>query len=178
MRPRQIRRQCEGIIRSLPIPSPFDVVRFVDDLASTRERRIELRPMEMPAEGPSGMWIATGRCDYILYESRTTALHQEHIILHEVGHLLADHDGASLLSEDTAQLLLPNLSSQVVNRVLHRTVYSVTEERMAETIASMILEEANRWKPVSDWEGPADAADHRQRVHLTFDPSHDARRRQ
>jgi hypothetical protein len=142
-----------------------------------RGRPIELRAMAMPAEGPSGMWIATGQQDYILYERDTAVLHQEHIIVHELGHLLSDHGGNDLLSPDTAASLLPNLAPDVVRRVLNRTAYSADEEHMAETIATMILKEANRWKPVSDWQAPEHAADLRQRVHLTMEPPTDGRPR-
>jgi hypothetical protein len=158
-----VRRRCRKIIRTLDIPVPFDVRVFCDRLAAARRRPIELRAMPMPPDSPSGLWVSTADRDYILHERDTTALHQEHIVMHELGHLLSDHAAAT-------GLLLPHLDPKLVGRVLHRTTYSLDDERMAETIASMILEQAHRWKPVSEWEAPRESAAIRHRVARTIEP--------
>ena len=170
MRPRQLRQQCRQIISALDVPAPFSVHRLCESVAVTRGRPIDLRAVAMPPDTASGVWVSTRTNDYIFYEERTTPLHQEHIILHELGHLLGDHGTDAPLLAEATQVLLPDLDPELVNRMLNRTAYTAEEERMAETIASMILEAANRWKPVSDWEAPAHGADVRQRVHLTIDP--------
>jgi hypothetical protein len=175
MRPREIRRRCKRVIRTLRIPDPFDVRQLCATIARSRGRPIELRPMAMPPRSPSGIWLATGGHDYILYERNTTALHQEHIITHELGHLLTEdggvsHPGSPLLGFAMAQIL-PDLDAQMVRRMLARTAYSDEQEQVAETIATMILEVANRWQPRSEWTAPADGADLRRRIHLTVEPS-------
>jgi hypothetical protein len=176
MSTRQIRRRCWELVRALDVPSPFDVQQFCAGLAASRGRPIDLRPMAMPPDSPCGVWVSTADRDYIFYEERTTGLHREHIIMHEIGHLLADHGNEAVLTLTESHLLLPHLDSAFVSRVLNRTDYSVDEERTAETVASMILERANRWKPVSEWDAPAHGAEVRRRLGETLEPPVDRRR--
>ncbi len=48
-------------------------------------------PEEAAATGACGLWLGTDNADYVFYEARTAPLHREHIILHEIGHVLCDH---------------------------------------------------------------------------------------
>lgn len=175
MRRREARRQCKEIIDRLDIPAPFNVRELCARIAHAQGRPIELCPLPMPPNGPSGVWIATEDRDYIFFEERTATLHQEHIIVHELGHLLAGHGHQEILNTGPVTLLLPDLDPEAVSRILERTAYTADEERIAEMIATLILKEANRWKPVSEWEAPADGAEIRRRVHLTFEALPDGR---
>jgi hypothetical protein len=85
-----------------------------------------------------GLWIATDSADLIAYEQHTSAPHQDHIVLHEIGHVLCDHFPATLSTAEQAQLLLPDLDSAMVRRVLGRSGYSSVEEREAEFLASLL----------------------------------------
>ncbi|MGP4002778.1 toxin [Streptomyces sp. 8N706] len=97
-------------------------------------------PIPLPAgEGsPCGLWVATDDVDYILYQAHTTRLHQIHIILHELGHLMCRHEATPALHDEVAGLLMPTLSPELVRTVLGRTQYTNEEERAAELIASLI----------------------------------------
>lgn len=181
MQPREIRRRTRYVVRALDIPTPFSVHLLCANVAAKRDRPIDLCAMVMPPDSPSGIWAATPARDYIFFEKQTTALHQAQIILHELGHLLFDHGAADrrprpscggqadVSVPDTAPLVLPDLNSQVVNRLLKRTAYSQDEELLAETFATTVIEEVNRSQPVSEWDAPADAADIRERIHLTIE---------
>jgi hypothetical protein len=92
--------------------------------------------------GVCGLWIATSTTDVIFFERVTTHPHQEHIILHELSHLLCDHYRASLRVAAQTERLLPNLDPDMVRRVLARAGYSSVEEREAETLASLIRQRA------------------------------------
>lgn len=46
-------------------------------------------PIAVP--GPFGIWLSTSRADHILCQEQTNRQHQEHIIVHELGHMTADH---------------------------------------------------------------------------------------
>ncbi|MFF4779072.1 hypothetical protein ACFY05_40260 [Microtetraspora fusca] len=135
-------RKCERIVGRLSIPAPFDSDLFISALAEQRGRIVELVPMPGGAT-QCGALIATDDADYIFYATSTTRLHQEHILLHEVGHLLCGHIGDAKL-ESLPKLLLPNLSGDLVRRVLGRTDYSGAEEQEAELVASMIARRARR----------------------------------
>lgn len=95
--------------------------------------------------GPFGLWVATDTADYIFYQQETSLAHQDHIILHEVGHILADHvsDGSDPAAWGT---ILPDISYHVINRALRRTAYEEEHELEAELVATIILE----WSAVLD----------------------------
>lgn len=81
-----------------------------------------------------GAWIAEPSVDVVFYEERAAPLHQRHIILHELGHLLCDHDG--LDGTDLATLLSGIDPS---DEGLRGTRYTDAEEQEAEMIATLIL---------------------------------------
>jgi hypothetical protein len=99
--------------------------------------------------------VSTNAGDYIFYESQTSALHQEHIILHEVGHLLCEHRVASLSRDEVSELLLPDLDPAMIRRVLGRTCYPVWAEQEAEIIASLILAKVERQRRETALSRPA-----------------------
>jgi hypothetical protein len=99
--------------------------------------------------------VSTNAGDYIFYESQTSALHQEHIILHEVGHLLCEHPAASVSRDEISELLLPDLDPAMIQRVLGRTCYPVWAEQEAEIIASLILAKVERQRRESALSRPA-----------------------
>jgi hypothetical protein len=138
---KQLRRRCEARLRELYLPTPFDVRAFCDAVGDRRGRPVRLCPLASQA-GPGGLWAAGARVDYIFYERSTSPLHQEHIILHEVSHLLCGHQPALVSDEERSRLLFPDLDSAMVKRILARTAYPDEEEREAELLASLILQRA------------------------------------
>ncbi|MFF7981768.1 hypothetical protein ACFZDK_22000 [Streptomyces sp. NPDC007901] len=91
----------------LDLPTPFDTARFVDMRARTRGRPIELVPVSARPHLPCGLLVTTDRTDRILCPADTTPLHQQHIQLHEVAHLLCGHHETSPAASSAAQVLLP-----------------------------------------------------------------------
>lgn len=136
---KQLRRRCEARLRELDLPIPFDVRAFCDALARRRGRPILLRPV---ASGTDcyGLWVATPAEDIVFYEQETSPLHRDHIILHELCHLLAGHRPAPASTAEIARLLLPDLRPELVHCLLQRSSYSSDDEREAELLASLILE--------------------------------------
>jgi hypothetical protein len=137
----RLRRRCARALRGLCVPTPFDVREFCSALAARRGRPIHLLPLPGLTE-VCGLWVATGQLDLIAYERNTTRPHQDHIVLHEIGHMLCDHCPTSLTPVEQARLLLPSLDPAMVSRVLGRTGYGSTEEREAEFLASLIRQYA------------------------------------
>lgn len=176
-------QRCARKVRELhPLfPEPFDIVGFCDNLGRARRRPIHLMPVELPAaELPCGMWVSTTSVDVIAYARDTSPPHRAHIILHELAHMLCDHQGA--LGPGQVELLFPSIDPALVRRMLGRTSYTCDEEREAETLASLLQERVGRWAPESHWEVPAEAAAVIERLgrspdrsldHGTLDPSLD-----
>ena len=151
---RSLWKRARRVADAVSLPEPFDAGDFVAALAAERGRPIELMPVSAPEGAPCGLLMSTERADYILYPTNTTALHRRHILLHEVGHLLCGHVGADAGADGAAigaaidaaagRQLMPNLSAELVRRVLGRTTYSEVEEREAELVASLLAQRVVR----------------------------------
>ncbi|MCX4902820.1 ImmA/IrrE family metallo-endopeptidase [Streptomyces sp. NBC_00878] len=139
-----LQRRCKALIRKLEIPSPFDVHTLIQSVAQRQGRPIQLMAIAMPAGSPCGLWISTASTDYIFYEKQASPLHQEHIIVHELGHLLCGHVRLTDVNNDITRRLMPTLSPNMIERVLQRTYYNTPEEKEAEMIASLILQGVHR----------------------------------
>jgi hypothetical protein len=157
MRERELRGRCRDMLRQLDIQPPLDVAELCRRVGTQRGRPINLVAHPIPVPGPFGVWIATETADYILYQQQTSKPHQDHIILHELGHLLAGHhsdeqDDELLgdlypdVSPNALRAQYPDLSPDAVRRALRRSSYDTEQEREAETVATIILE----WASVLD----------------------------
>ncbi len=144
MDPEELRDRCRARLGKLDLPRPFDVHVLCDRLGQRRGRPIVLVPLALPPHGPCGLWINGQQQDYIVYEQTTSPLHQEHIVLHEVAHLVCEHPGAPQVDDAHSGRLFTNLDPAMVRRVLARTSYSTDEEIEAELLASLILQHADR----------------------------------
>lgn len=155
---RRLRSRCAYLVAGLEIPDPFDVDAFCAQIAAARGR--EIRRVARPlADGLYGLWCATATYDLVVCESRTSPLHQIHILLHELSHLLCGHHPAPVMDDELSRLLLPDLDPGLVRQVLGRTRYSDVEEREAELVASLILERVSRCAPDPQWSIPPGADD-------------------
>ncbi|MGW2770972.1 regulator component [Streptomyces olivaceoviridis] len=137
-----LRRRCTTILRDLGVPRSLSLDAVRERVEELRGRPLVLRelPEEAAATGACGLWMATDKADYVFYEARTAPLHREHIILHEIGHVLCDHH-RSLTADGEQQagdLLLVGLQPHLVTRLRARTSYTNTEEQEAEMIATLI----------------------------------------
>jgi hypothetical protein len=133
---RELARRIRRTLRALEVQPPLSVHQLCEALSTHRGRHIELRPFPLPTPGPIGLWLDTPRADLIIFQAETTSGHQDHIILHEIGHILADHPGASLTAQ--WENLLPGLKPGAIRRALQRCSYDTEQEREAELVATII----------------------------------------
>ncbi|MGW3207614.1 toxin [Streptomyces sp. NPDC001135] len=143
----QLRRSCEARLAALMLPKPYDIATLCARLSRRRSRPLHLIPIAMQAAQPCGLWMASDSADFVLFEARTTRPHQDHIIAHELAHIICDHRSSSSLDDTTAQLMFPDLEPELVRDMLGRTNYSDTQEREAEMMASLILTARNNRIP-------------------------------
>lgn len=127
----------------VPIPEPFDIPTLCRALATERNRPIELLPIPGMTE-PCGVWIATDAADYIAYDSATSPLHRDHIVLHELGHLLNDHLSADSSLVEIVGDDVVGVDPALIRRVAGRTSYGTVQEREAELLAGLIRRRADR----------------------------------
>jgi hypothetical protein len=135
-------RRCAAIIAELDIPEPFDLGQFLASLVIQRNKLIYLHPFRSGPGVPCGLWIGTAEADHVFHEEGTTPWHKTHIVLHEIAHMLLGHDGGTRAWHGLARLLAPDVDPALVRLVLGRSAYTSTEEREAETLASLILGQA------------------------------------
>jgi len=83
--------------------------------------------------GLPGLWLETDTADLLYYEERTSPLHQQHIVLHELGHILWGHRGMRL----GQAIALGDLTLAEL-RALRSELYTAEEEYAAETLATLI----------------------------------------
>jgi hypothetical protein len=156
VRERELRKKCRQLLRDLDIRPPLDVTELCRRVGERRGRPIILVSHPIPVPGPFGLWITATECDYVLYQRETSKSHQDHIILHELGHLLAGHHGdieargGTGLDPESLRDQYPDLDPDAVRRALRRTSYDTEQEREAETVATIILE----WASVLDKVSP------------------------
>ncbi|MDG4830873.1 ImmA/IrrE family metallo-endopeptidase [Solwaraspora sp. WMMD1047] len=131
--------------QGLRIPTPFDAAALCARVGDCLGQPIRLVGVPMPAGAPFGLTLFTDNGHIIAYEQGTSRVHQDHIIAHELGHVLLDHRSYAVDDETAAQLLMPTLRPAMVHQVLNRTgAYSRQEEQEAEMMATILLEEASR----------------------------------
>jgi len=106
---RSLETKITALLGDVGIPRPWSVESFCERLGEFRGRPIELLPVDMPGGGPDGVWIALPSVDVIVFDRRTSDLHREHIICHELGHVLLCHRG-----DTGAEVVVPDLEAQLI----------------------------------------------------------------
>ncbi|GGU87822.1 hypothetical protein GCM10010260_21690 [Streptomyces filipinensis] len=145
-----LQRRCMAILRDLGVPRslPFEAIRARVEELRGRPLVLQELPEHVAEIGVCGLWMATDKADYVFYEARTAPLHREHIILHEIGHVLCDHHrGVTDRADDLAGPLVGDLQPHVVKRLMARTSYTTSEEQEAEMIASLIQSAGKPGRP-------------------------------
>lgn len=149
---RRLRRECETLVDDLVTDlapgEPFGVDDLCERVGERRGQRIRQVPMQLPVGTPHGLWVSTRGVDYVIYEARTAPLHRQHIVLHELGHMLWEHEVTPKIGAASFGALLPDLDPAMVQRILARTRYSDLEERQAELTASLLGERLSAAPPV------------------------------
>jgi hypothetical protein len=117
----------------------------VDDFASAvsadRGRPIRLMSAELGPQEPSGLWIATERCDWIVVPDTVGSAQRTAIICHELSHILLDHVllGGDADSDSLVRLVAPDVSPAVARRMLARFSYADDLEVAAEALGTLLV---------------------------------------
>jgi hypothetical protein len=144
------------LVKGLDLPTPFSAYAFSECLARQRGRRMYIHPLPYGWAGegtPCGIWMATDVADHVFFEAQTSSFHQEHIILHELGHMICGHAIPLLADELNDGLDLGTVDQTVIRRALLRTSYHTEQEREAELLATMLRERVARRKTPADDRG-------------------------
>lgn len=142
---RALRREGRQRLASFGLPGSYDLMTLCDHLSGCRGRPIHLLPMPLGASGPCGLWLAFSDADYVVYEQHTSRHHQEHIIAHELAHMVCGHRSGSG-DPSAVAALFPDLDPSLVQDLLCRDTYTDGQEREAEVMA-FLLGEGLRSRP-------------------------------
>lgn len=133
-------RRCEERVAALPIPRPWDLRELLRRIGELRGKPIMVIDALAGPAGSSGMWVSLASVDAVYVERCPTVVHREHIVLHQVGHMLADHDGQhGALHAQVLGELMPSLDPAVVSRVLGHNCYAAEQEAEAELFATLVM---------------------------------------
>ncbi|MBL7259142.1 hypothetical protein JKJ07_32985 [Actinoplanes sp. LDG1-01] len=145
-----MRRRCEARLRGIRVPDPFDLDEFCAQVSARRGRPLIRQAVPgLSDEAPCGLWIGTERADHVFFDPGTSPLHAEHIVLHELSHILCGHSG----SDAALGTLFPDLEPAAVRQMLGektmlgRARYTDEQEREAEMMASLIRGRSARPSP-------------------------------
>ncbi|MEU7560284.1 CUE domain-containing protein [Streptomyces eurythermus] len=142
---KRLRRACQAKLSAVHSEKDGDILALRNKLSEMRNKPIHIVPMAIPGYSLNGMWISTRMADFVIYEASTTRAHQEHIIAHELAHILCGHQAIDNADNAVLRQLFPDIAPEVVRRVLQRTRYSDSNEQEAEIVASLLL--ARRRQP-------------------------------
>lgn len=143
MRPDSTTTAIIEAVERLPVPRPFTLERFVRELRDSRSKPVELVEAPLGGTAPCGWLVPTSRVDYVCYPSNTSWLHQLHIVLHEIGHLVLGHPSDALMlglsqrgtDNERAAEMFATLAVRRITRVDHHQVIEWNRPRGADVIA-------------------------------------------
>lgn len=153
LRERGLRRRCRSLLRDLDVPAPLNVHDLCRRLGESRGRPIELYEYPIEVPGPFGLWFNLRDRDAIFYQQESVPWHQDHIVLHELGHLLCEHPSDTGIVDSATDAIRRNPPAGLkwdttedeggdngdVGR-RRRTCYDDRHEREAELCATIIQE--------------------------------------
>jgi hypothetical protein len=88
--------EIDAAVQRLPIPRPFTMGGLAEAVSEREGRPVKLIGEQLGGTAPCGWLIRTKEVDYVCYPTNTSRLHQLHIVLHEIGHLVLRHPAAAL----------------------------------------------------------------------------------
>ncbi|MFI6173273.1 hypothetical protein ACIBCN_41300 [Nocardia sp. NPDC051052] len=130
---------CRRYARSLSLDSYASAYELCDQLSSLRNRPIRVIEWPLPIPGPMGVWISRERDDIVVVQELATGGHRDHIVLHEIAHILCEHEGEKLPGYEPNLSLLDRVAPGDAT-VRFRSAYDTTSEREAELLAAAFAE--------------------------------------
>ncbi|WP_060575585.1 MULTISPECIES: hypothetical protein [unclassified Pseudonocardia] len=142
MRYSTLHRRCAALVHRLDrdiggIPRPFDLDELLDRIERHRERPIDLHATRISG-GPCGLWLRRDDADVIVYPENTSTVHQTHIVLHEIGHMVCEHRGACALDLGSVGGLVSPERALLAEHMLARSTYGTDDEQEAEMVGTLI----------------------------------------
>lgn len=129
-------------MEELGLGETFSLDDLVDEMQRRRQRPIRIVELvDMNKEdGLCALWIETETEDLVVHAQSDSTLHRQQFVLHELAHMILDHDDDS--SMPVPDLLLPDIPEATRRRLLGRhdllTEHEILTEALADHLAAAI----------------------------------------
>lgn len=138
IRPNRIlhRVNVRALVDKLDIPDPWDVDRLYESVAESRGRRIAVFAQNEMGDAMTGAVFRLAASDVVFYRASLSGWHREHVLCHELGHIIAGHledEGGYAGGADE------NLTRTAAMMLARQCAYGEGRERDAEQVAELIL---------------------------------------
>jgi hypothetical protein len=132
-----LRQQVSAVFAALDPPAELTLESLKGLVEQQRGRKIVIRSVpHLGADHVSGLWLTLPNAELVLHAATSSELHREQIILHELAHMVLQHD--LVQGEDGhVSSLLPDLDRDTVSRVLARCDRRAEPEVAAELLADL-----------------------------------------
>ncbi|WP_433334269.1 hypothetical protein [Spirillospora sp. CA-294931] len=142
---RELNELCDQVVERLA-PTPSDtyqeLCRRTGEVMSERlGARVELRFASLRDAPFSGATVRLADGSYAVYCARSRSwYHRLGILLHELAHVLLDHEPLAASDPGGLRRFTPHLPGKMARIVAGRTCHTGDDEREAEELADLILE--------------------------------------
>lgn len=138
--------EVDALIARLPeLPVPWDIAELCERLAVLRGRPVIVREMDIPAL-PFAFWRGTDSADFIVHRTGMTGYYRDHVILHEVCHMLAGHNVTETGGTQADSRTDEDINEQLLEQAAHNP-HTTEQEELAERFATTVLRLAKQARP-------------------------------
>ncbi|OKK14770.1 hypothetical protein AMK16_29980 [Streptomyces sp. CB00455] len=132
-------RDCRKYVRSLMLDPYSSAHELCDQIGSVRGRPIRVIEARLPIPGPMGVWVCRTDDDVVIVQDLAVGAHRDHIVLHELAHILCEHEGERYRHDEPALSALGHAPDGGAV-VRFRSVHDSAAEREAELLAAAFAE--------------------------------------
>lgn len=129
--------QAEQVLRRLATTPSIEIVEQISMLRNRPCDVVTFNPAEHP-DAPCGAWLECRDRDVLVVSETAQGFYRDHVLAHELSHILLGHQADDALAQ-MLDAALPDISPNLIKRILGRHTYTDPQERDAETLASRIL---------------------------------------
>lgn len=150
----QPRRIAARLVETLPFRRPWSIDSFTAMIGMQTGKPITVSPLpESLADEISGLWVPSPTINRVYVTSRGDSGYREHVLCHELAHIVLAHDGADDLDADVYRDQLRRIAPALPEGFLAqlgparvcfaRAAYLSPVEQSAEWLATLIQARAD-----------------------------------